>query len=514
MAAYRISMYLLRQIVQQLYSGMAIKEIARNTRVARNTIRAYRDKIQLLGKSLADLEALNEPQLHHLLCSPRVVEEDRKAQFLNQVEHWLRELKNPHVTRRRLWEEYIHQQPDGYSYTQFCFHLQEQLKARKISMVGNHLPGDKIFMDFAGDKLCYYDREQGKEIKCDVLLITLGFSNYTLAMALPDQKVESVTYGVSSLLTRLGGVCKCLVPDNMKTAVTKADRYEPVLNDTFLAMANHYKMSVIPARPRRPQDKSKVERAVNIVYQNVYARIRNSRFYSLEELNRAMQEEMDRLNDKTMEQYGASRRMILEQQERSALGSLPERPFELVKQYSLKVQQNGHVQISSRKQYFSVPYAYIGKQVTVIATSSLISIYYQGACIATHVPHQTSRYHTCPEHMATQHKIYLDSMNPDKLIQRGEQISPEVGAVIRAVLDRQIHPEQAYKSCNGILSLSREFGKDALIQGCIQALEHEIIGYKRLRILTQNKTYTPAYETRPTGNLPEHENIRGSQNYL
>jgi hypothetical protein len=178
------------------------------------------------------------------------------------------------------------------------------------------------------------------------------------------------------------------------------------------------------------------------------------------------------------------------------------------------VQQNGHVQLSSRKQYFSVPYAYIGKQVTVIATSSLISIYYQGACIATHVPHPTSRYHTQADHMATQHKIYLDGMNPDKLIQRGEQISPEVGAVIRAVLDRQIHPEQAYKSCNGILSLSREFGKDALIQSCIQALEHEIISYKRLRILTQFKTNTPAYETRPTGNLPEHENIRGSQNYL
>jgi len=513
MAAFRISMYLLRQIIHQLCSGLAIKEIARNTKASKNTIRVYRDKLQAMGKTLEELQALSEPELHHLFCSPKLIEEDRKATFLTLVEYWTKELKRPHVTRRILWEEYIAQRPDGYGYSQFCFHLQEQIKAQKITMVGVHLPGDKFFIDFTGDKLSYFDQAQGLEVKCEVLLITLGFSNYTLTIALPDQKIESVTKGSTILFTRLGGVCKAIVPDNMKTAVIKSDRYEPVLNDTFLSMANHYKMVVIPTRPRKPQDKAKVEVSVNHIYRNVYARLRNRRFYSLEELNVALMEETERMNNQPMKEYGVSRKTLFEQNEKERLIPLPERPFELIKQYSLKVQNNGHVQISKLKQYFSVPYQYIGQQVVVIATTGLIQIYLNGECIATHTPNPKARYHTQRDHMASTHQHYLDSMNPDKLIQRAEQISREVGQVIRGILQKQAYPEQAYKTCNGILSLVKEVGREILIKSCIQALEFDVYSYNRIRTIALNMGHTQTFNTVPTGTLPKHDNIRGVGQY-
>jgi transposase len=513
MAALKISMYLLRQIIHQLCSEVAIKEIARNTKVSRNTIRGYRDKLQELGKTKEELQALAEPELFHLFCAPKLIEEDRKAIFLSLVDHWKKELKRKNVTRRIIWEEYIAQYPDGYSYSQFCFHLQECLKEAKVSMVGIHIAGERFFIDFAGDKLSYFDREKGVEVKCDVLLITLGYSNYTLAIALPNQKIDSVIKGSVDLFTRLGGVCKFIVPDNMKTAVVKSDPYEPVLNDSFLAMANHYKISVNPARPRKPQDKAKVEVSVNVLYRRVYARIRNRQFYSLEELNVALMQETDKMNNETMQSYGVSRKELFEQSEKDLLIPLPERPFELKKQYYLKVQNNGHVQISSLKQYFSVPYQFTGKQVVVIATAGLIHIYHEGVCIATHTSNPTVRYHTQRDHMPSSHQQYLDGMNPEKLIQRAEQISSEVGLVIKTVLEKQIYPEQAYKACNGILSLIKEVGKDILIKSCSQALEYNALSYMRIRAIAKNYSHTDVYDTKPTGALPQHENIRGRHQY-
>jgi hypothetical protein len=175
-----------------LCSEIAIKEIARNTKVSRNTIRGYRDRLQKIDKSKEELQSLAEPELFKLFCTPKLIEDDRKAIFLNHLEYWSKELKRKNVTRRIIWEAYISKYPDGYRYSQFCFHLQENLNEQKVSMVGIHAPGEKFYTDFAGDKLSYIDREKGIEIKCEVLLLTLGYSNLTLAVALPNQKTESV----------------------------------------------------------------------------------------------------------------------------------------------------------------------------------------------------------------------------------------------------------------------------------------------------------------------------------
>lgn len=515
MAALRISMYLLRQIIHQLCSEIAIKEIARNTKVSRNTIRGYRDRLQKIDKSKEELQSLAEPELFKLFCTPKLIEDDRKAIFLNHLEYWCKELKRKNVTRRIIWEEYIAQYPDGYSYSQFCFHLQENLNEQKVSMVGIHAPGEKFYTDFAGDKLSYIDREKGIEIKCEVLLLTLGYSNLTLAVALPNQKTESVAQGLPELFTQLGGVCNVIVPDNMKTAVIKYDAREPALNETFLAMANHYHVNVNPARPRKPQDKAKVEVAVNIMYRRVYARIRKRQFYSLAELNETLKLEIEKLNNETMQTYGLSRRELFEQSEREKLKPLPERPFQLIKRYHLKVQNNGHVQISSLKKYFSVPYQYTGKQVMVILTPGLIQIYLESVRIATHTysPNSLVRYHTQRDHMPSNHQHYLDAMNPEKLTHRAEQISPEVASVIREILQRSTFPEQAYKTCDGILRLVKEFGRDVLIKSCIQALEYNVFSYKRIRAFSTILAHTEVYNTQPTGSLPQHQNIRGNHNY-
>jgi hypothetical protein len=193
-----------------LCSEIAIKEIARNTKVSRNTIRGYRDRLQKIDKSKEELQSLAEPELFKLFCTPKLIEDDRKAIFINFLEYWSKEFKRKNVTRRIIWEAYISKYPDGYRYSQFCFHLQENLNEQKVSMVGIHAPGEKFYTDFAGDKLSYIDREIGIEIKCEVLLLKLGYRNLTLAMALPNQKKESVALGLPELFHGLEAFVLCL----------------------------------------------------------------------------------------------------------------------------------------------------------------------------------------------------------------------------------------------------------------------------------------------------------------
>jgi transposase len=513
MAALRISMNMLRQIIHQIQENRAIKEISRSTGVARNTIRHYRDKLLTIGISQDELSSLSDPALIALFTSPKVAEDDRKATFLTLVDDLLAELKQPFVTKRILWEEYIERYPDGYRYAQFCLHLSAQEKARKISFIGTHIPGDKIFIDFAGDKLSYFDKDQNIEVKCEILVGTLGFSNYTLVEALPNQKEDNVAISVSGFIIDLGGSPNAIVPDNMKSAVTKPNRYEPTINNIFLMMANHYKMSVMPARVRKPKDKAKVERAVNHVYQRVYAALRKRQFYSLEELNRAIREEVENLNNRPMQQYGVSRKTLFELHEKAQLSPLPDTPFTLQQHYSLKVQSNSHVYMGGRKQYFSVPHQYIGQQVLVIETTKLVQIYLKGECIATHTPRIEQRYHTQHDHLSSSHRAYQDSLDTDKIIQQADEIDSVVGQVIRNVLLRQIYHEQANKTCTGIIRLEKLMGRQVLIESCIIALEHDVTSYKRISSIAENLKNNIRPNTQSGGSLPNHANIRGANAY-
>lgn len=515
MAFYPITMNQVKQIHKLRAEGIGIKTIASILGISKNTVKAYLRKTEELSLSDHDVVTADNPVLADQLKPVSIQEQKNYQSFLQRADYYVEELSNrkrTHVTRMILWEEDFKAGLISMRYSQFCFHLKRYLKSKHPSMVMVHRPGEKIFIDFAGDKLQYIDQITGRSVLVEVLLITLGYSNYTLAIGLPSQKKEDLIDGVVRLLSWLGAVTAALVPDNLKSAVTSADRYEPVVNETFLDMANHYGVAVLPTRPVKPKDKAKVETHVNVIYQQVYARLRHMTFRSLEELNQALREKVDMLNDAVMQDYGVSRRMLLERDERSTLKPLPAHPYSLVKQSKPTVSVNGHVKVSSIGKYLSVPYRLIGQKVTVLISNGLARVYHQRECVATHAISGTGLYITQPDHMASVHREYLNSFSPDELKRQARLRGPEVESLIEAVLNKGIFPEQMYKTCQGILALKCE--RDRFRQCCRWALANNLTSLRYMRHLVGSPHVNLEEGMVPKGNLPSHDNIRGPENYV
>ena len=516
MSYYLITMNQVKQIYQLRQQGVSIKKIAFILGMSKNTVKGYLHKCEHLLIPIDGLLALDNPILEDHFKPVSSQEKVNYQEFLLRAEHYVNELSNrrkTHVTRMVLWEEdyqagFIH-----LKYSRFCYHLQRYLKSKHPSMVQQHQPGDKMFMDFAGDKLFITDRATGKKQPVETLLMTLGYSNYTMAIGITSQKNEHLTEGFVKRVTELGAVPAAIVPDNMKSAVTVSDRYDPQINESFLDMANYYGMVVLPARPFKPKDKAKVEVHVNIVYQQAYSRLRHMTFYSLEELNLALGEKMDSLNDAIMQDYGVSRRVILERDERHTLKPLPPVPYQHIQQMKVTVLQNGHIKLKSIGKYLSVPYRIIGQKVTVLLSNGIVRIYYQRECVATHVVSAGGLYVTKKDHLASAHQDYLDSMSPEVLKQKARAIGGEAEAIIVAVLAKAQHPEQAYKTCQGILALQFKCEPKRYLLCCRMALANDLTSLRYMRHLVGSPHVMLQNVPAPQTSLPVHSNIRGSQDY-
>lgn len=511
MSGTGILMSQLKQILRLISQSYKLKAIVRQTGVSRNTIKSYMRILQSKEISIEDALKLGDPQLDHLLRSPSKYEEQRHQDFLSRLEYLNDEGSKPHVTKQLLWEEYKLEYPQGYQYSRFCHYLQLYDRSQKAVLIREHLPGEKFFLDFTGDKLFYTD-PSGFKVECEIFVATMGYSNFIAVDAVHSQKLPDVIHATVSSIEQIGGSAKVLVPDNLKSAVTKADRYEPVINPLFLDLANHYNMVVLPARPRKPRDKAKVEVSVRIVYQRLFAPLRKISFGSLQEIKKALQDLAAQLNNRTMKQYGCSRNVLLERDERPLLMPLPSQPYELKTHFLLTVQQNCHVYVSGQKKYYSVPYRLIGQKVQVIFTATLINIYHQGHCVATHPSDTTGKYITQEQHLPSHHQIVLKGMNAELLRQRAAALGEPVLQVIEIVLKNSRHVEQAYKTCQGILSLAGKTTTQILIESCQIALEFKVCTYTQiLRIATgkyANRTLTTADQL-----LPLHNNIRGASSY-
>lgn len=514
MAGIPIHMSQLKQIIILLSQGHPIKGIARETGVSRNTIKGYLQTITSQNLSITDAIKLDTVQLEYLLRAPLKNEQERRQDFLLRLEKLREELNQPHVTKQLLWEEYKREKPDGYQYSQFCYYLELYDRSQRATLTMEHAAGDKLFIDFSGDKLSYVDRSTGEIIRCEVFIATLGYSNFTVAVATHSQKVEDVVFATVKSLNCIGGVPCAIVPDNMKSAVIYSSRYEPVLNQVFLDMANHYGMAVLPTRAGKPKDKAKVERAVNITYQRVFAPLRKRTFYSLEELNVAISEHISNLNERKMQQGDHSRKVLLERDERPLLKSLPEIPYEIKTQFILTVQNNCHVYVSKQKKYYSVPYRYIGFKVHLIISSELTRIYYQGDCVATHSSENTVKYNTNKDHLPSHHQIILNGTNEHTLRTKAESISVEVLEVIDRVLKNSKHPEQAYKTCQGIFSIANKTSNQILHESCVIALQFNVCTYRQIQRLAQGQyAHREPITHDRSGPFSSHENVRGAQNY-
>ena len=502
-----------KQILRMHQQGKGIKSIAKTLSISKNTVRGYVRKAKTSTLPVEALLALEDPVLEGKLWPGNpAYKDERYEQLKNQLEYYSKELKKVGVTRQLLWEEYKTNNPHPYSYGQFCWHLQQYLRSGKPSMVLEHKPGDKLFIDYAGKPLSYIDRATGEEIEVQVFVACLPYSDYCFALAVPSQKLEDFIYALGCCLKDLGGVPQTLVPDNLKSAVIKANPYEPELNRALEDFANHYGTSVTPARPRKPQDKSLVENQVKLIYNRVYAKLRKLTFFDLPSLNRAIAQKVREHNQTRMQQKDYCREEKFLGNEKHTLQPLPEIAFEIKYYREHKVAKNNHIYLGMDKHYYSVPYTYIGMKVKVIYTRSLVKIYRNAGLIATH-PRNTKKagYTTRKEHLCSHHQYYKER-SPTYYLQRGYNHSEELYRYMEALFKQDKYPEQLYKTCDGILNLSRKTNREIFIKACCIALDYGQYSYKFLKQVLENRM-TDYKEEPLVKPLPAHGNIRGASSY-
>src|SRR5665213_1077343 len=370
MAQKPITMEQLKQILQLKNDGIGIREIARRTGISRNSVRKYLSQLEgdtghLSGKELAD-KAYNNEQLETGV--------QRKLQIFEHFKYAESELLRTGVTRLLLWNEYLINHPDGYAYSQYCDQLRQYLKHKDVSMHLEYNAAEIMMVDFAGKKQYYVDTSTGERIECEVFVATLPFSGLIFCLAVPSQKTEDFATCINAMLLFFTGVAFTILCDNLKTAVTRSDRYEPVFTDLCYQLSEHYGTTFSSTRPYSPKDKAMVEQAVRIVYAHVYAPLRTYEFTSLKALNNAMHGQLLLLNNKPYKNTVYSRFYFYEQQELAFLKPLPPEPFAPKKVTILTVQRNYHVQLREDCLYYSVPYQYVGKKVKVLYDSRVVEV--------------------------------------------------------------------------------------------------------------------------------------------
>lgn len=513
MAGKPKTMSQVKQLLRLLQSGKGNKTIAKDLGVSKNTVKSYIGRVKSTQMSIETLLAMEDPVLEAKLLAgnPSYKKPDRYHDLTDEIENFFPELKRPGVTRHLIWEEYKERNPKGYGYSQFCFHLKQFTKASKPSMVLEHEPGEKLFIDFAGKQLSYIDRETGEIIKCQTFAASMPYSDYGFAFVVRSQCVEDFIYALEQCLISLGGVPKVLVPDNLKSAVIKANKYEPELNRVLDDFANHYGMTVVPARAVKPKDKALVENQVKLIYNRVYAKIRNRQFFDLESLNQAVTEKMLAHNQTRMQQKPFCREERFLADEKPKLSPLPAQAFEIKHYKTLTVAQNNHVFLSEDKRHYSVPHVHIGKKAQIIYTRSLVKIYVEGESVACHVRVDKHGYSTVTDHLCSAHKHYKER-SPEYYLARGKAHSEELHNVISALFGRNKHPELVYKTCDGLLGLSRKTERDKFLSACRTALELGNVTYGFLVNLIKNGIH-PISEFDENQQLPKHKNVRGAEYY-
>lgn len=500
-----------KQILRHRENGMALQTISKTLGIAQNTVKKYLQLVDSKGLAIEDLLGISDDELEKLLSDPDQKSEQRHQELLSFFPYMEAELKRTGVNRWLLWGEYRQKFPDGYSYSQFCDHFRQWRIGLTASMRIEHVPGDKLYIDFAGERLSIVNVLTGEITYVEVYVATLGFSQYSYVEAILSQRKEDFIAATENALHYFGGTPKALVPDNLKSAVTKADKYEPIINADFLDFANHYGSVVFPARSRKPQDKALVEKTVNIVYSQVYAPIRNNVYHDIKRLNEDIRHYLDIHNSKPFQKRPESRKELFENDEKNALASLPKERYELKESKYATVTKTSHICLKPEKHYYSVPYRYIGKKVKIVYSVSHVSVFHDGDRIAFHKRNTKQHgYTTVKDHMPSAHRFVSD-WNPDYFLNWAKGIHPDVVDYLRNIIDSYPYPEQAYKSCLGILGYDKKAGRERLINAVRRAIHYNTYNYSVItRILSGGMDSIPLETESIAEKTIEHEHIRGS----
>jgi transposase len=421
------------------------------------------------------------------------------------------EIRKPDATLAVLWEEYKEQHPDGYQYSYFCDLLNEYREKLNYSMRQEHKAGEKTFIDFGDTPLKIIDLRTYTEISTKIFISVWGASNYMFAKSCLDEKLSTWIKLNINALEHFGCCPKAMVPDNLRSAVSKASRYEPDINPTYAEFAEHYGTIIFPARPYKPKDKAKAENGVKLAKRWILFRLRNQKFYSLAEMNAAILILLTEFNKRIMKKFQKSRQELFELLDKPHALKLPDSHYEFAEWKKAKVQFNYHV--SYEEHYYSVPYTFIHKEVDIKATANLIEIYCKGNRIYTHKrSNERYGYTTVAEHMPKSHQKYLE-WTPDRILHYAGKYGKSVQELIQQVMATRKFPEQAYKSCLGIIRLENKYSADRLNLACQRALEYRAYSYRSIVNILQKGLDKQITLTSATTVIINHENIRGSNYY-
>lgn len=515
MAAKALSMELLKQILRLKREGFPIKAIVRHTGISRPTVKKYLARSSDLEMDTSSSLPVNK-ELQILFNNDTTTLRGLRYEQLR--EHFVyaeKELSKTGVTRQLLWAEYKELHVDGYNYSQYCYHLAEYLRHKEVVMHLEHVAGEAIMIDFAGKQLSYVCADTGEVISCQVFISVLPHSGRMFCIALHSQRTPDFITAINAMLHYYGGVPQTILCDNLKTAVTRSDRYEPVFTEVCYQLSEHYNTCFSATRPYKPRDKAMVERCVNITYTHIYAPLRNRIFHSLKELNHHILLQLNALNDKAYKGSSLSRNQLFEQQEKSMLKSLPSQVFTVKKCVIATVQRNYHVQLTESRHYYSVPWQYAGKKVKVYYDNKTVEIYYENERVAAHICSTTLKsYHTLDEHRPPNHAaaIAVKGWTREDLLTKAASIGPHTARVADHILSAGIYPEQNYKSCHGMLMLQKSYGRQRLETACARVAGATRINYTMIKnILSAGLDKQPATDSNTP--LPTHDNIRGADHY-
>ncbi len=514
MATERLSMRHAREILRQkLLLGRSHREVARSVGVSSSSIsetvgRAKAAKLE----DWAAIDAMDDAALEtRLYGEPGSA--GRTGRPMPDPVYLHTELRRKEVTLQLLHVEYLEKHPDGYRYTMFCEHYNRWLEKQSPVMRQTHRAGEKLFVDYAGQKPRVVDPQTGEVVEVELFVAVLGASNLTYAEATRTQRVGDWIGAHVRALEYIGGVARAIVPDQLKSGVTVPCRYEPGVQRTYDELAEHYGTVILPARPGHARDKAKVEVGVQIAERWILARLRHHTFFSIEALNDRIAELVEDLNTRHMRTYGKSRRELFAQVERAELLPLPAARF-VAGEWKLGAKVNIDYHVEYEHHYYSAPHTLVREEVDVRATTSTVEIYRHNERVTSHLRSYVRGGHTTkPEHMPVAHRRHLE-WSPSRIVGWASTVGTETAKLAEAILAERRHPEQGYRSCLGILRLGKKYGHDRLEAACARALSAGARSYRHVEsILKHGLDRVAPADTNPASPGLVHENVRGRNYY-
>lgn len=503
----------IREILRLKYDcNRSIREISKSCGVGRGTVGDYLHRAKAAGFGWPLPDELSDTALEQRLF-PSSTPGIKKSRFIPDFQEVHKELQSKkHVTLNLLWQEYKEKHPDGYQYSWFCHSYRDWAAHLDVVMRHEHRAGEKLFVDYAGQTIEIVDCETGEIHNAQIFVAVLGASSYTYAEATLSQKIEDWICSHVRAFSFFGGVPEAVVPDNLKSGVSKTCRYEPDINPTYNDLARHYQTVILPARVRKPRDKAKAEAGVLLVERWILAKLRKHTFFNLVDLNREIGKLLPVLNSRSFKKLRGNRKSWFDEIDMPALKPLPASVYELAYWKKATVHLDYHVEVEGY--YYSVPHTLVKKKLDIRYTKNTVECFYRNRRVASHLRNVPSgRYVTAKEHMPLNHQKYLE-WTPERFKRWAAKIGPETAMLTELLLLKRTHPQQAYRTLLGILRLGKSYGNSRLEAACKRALHINALSYRSIEsILKSGLDQKSLPETNSNKEPVKHKNIRGPGYY-